>query len=159
MASECIFCQIIVGEAPASFVREDALTVAFMDTRQFHPGHVLVVPRTHLPDVRALDADTGAALMAAVADVARAVSAALACPGMTVWHSIGEAAGQEVPHLHFHVHPRTGSDRLFLAYPSAPDTPDRASLDALAASIRPHVSAPSAQADNPFGSGPLRGTA
>ena len=144
MASECIFCQIIAGEAPASFVREDALTVAFMDTRQFHPGHVLVVPRTHMPDVRALDGDTGAALMAAVADVARAVSAALVCPGMTVWHSIGEAAGQEVPHLHFHVHPRTGSDRLFLAYPSAPDTPDRASLDALAAAIRPHVPAPSA---------------
>ena len=146
MANGCIFCQIIAGDSRASFVRECAFTVAFMDTRQFHSGHVLVVPKAHLPDVRELDGDTGAALMAAVAEVTRAVSDALSCQGISVWHSIGEAAGQEVPHLHFHVHPRSPSDRLLDVYPSPPDCPDRATLDILAASIRSHLSSSAAAA-------------
>ena len=114
--------------------------MAFMDARQFHPGHVLVVPRAHLQDVRDLDGETGSALMAAVADVARAVSNAFSCEGISVWHSAGQAAGQEVPHLHFHVHPRSQSDGLLDIYPSRPSTPDRAVLDTLALSIRPYLS-------------------
>lgn len=133
---ECTFCQIIAGRAPASLVREDALTVAFIDTRQFHAGHVLVVPRAHLADVRELDDGTGAAVMAALAEVTRAVAAAFPSAGMSVWHSIGEAGGQEVPHLHFHVHPRRASDRMLDIYPSPPGTPDRAVLDEMAALIR-----------------------
>ncbi|MGY0613486.1 HIT family protein [Luteimonas sp. A501] len=139
MANGCIFCEIIAKDAPASFVREDALTVAFIDTRQFHPGHVLVVPKAHLSDIRELDGETGAALMAAVVDVTRALSNALSCQGISVWNSNGEAAGQEVPHLHFHVHPRSQFDRLLEVYPSPPRSPDRATLDALAASIRSHL--------------------
>ncbi len=140
MATGCIFCQIIAGEAPVSLVRECALTIAFMDVRQFHSGHVLVVPKAHLADVRELDVATGTALMTAIADVTRAVSAAFSCQGISVWHSIGEAAGQEVPHLHFHVHPRSQSDRFLQLYPSPPDMPSRSALDALASSIRPHLS-------------------
>ena len=149
MTNGCIFCQIIAGNSPASFVREDALTVAFVDIRQFHPGHVLVVPKAHMPDLRELDGETGAALMAAVVDVTRAVSAAVSCQGISVWHSIGEAAGQEVPHLHFHVHPRSQSDRVLEVYPSPPCTPDRAALDALAASIRPHLSSSTVRSSDP----------
>ena len=137
--NECIFCLIIAGEAPASFVRDDTLTVAFMDTRQFHPGHVLVVPKTHMSDVRDLDDETGAALMAAISEVTRAVSTAFSCKGISVWHSIGEAAGQEVPHLHFHVHPRSDSDQMLAVYPATPDHPSREVLDSLAASTRAHL--------------------
>lgn len=159
MASECIFCQIIAGNAPASFVREDAATIAFMDIRQFHSGHVLVVPKAHLQDIRDVDDDTGAALMAAVADVTRAVSAAFPCQGMSVWHSIGEAAGQEVPHLHFHVHPRSHSDGLLQVYPSSPYSPGPAAIEALAASIRPHMSLSAARPNQSFKPTPLRGAA
>lgn len=136
---DCIFCRIIAGQSPASVVREDGLTLAFMDTRQFHPGHVLIVPKVHVADVRDLDDATGAALMSALIEVTRATSAAFPSPGMSVWHSIGEAGGQEVFHLHFHVHPREEGDRVMEIYPSAPGTPDRAVLDRMAAAIRPHL--------------------
>lgn len=141
MGDDCIFCRIIAGQAPASVVREDDLTLAFMDTRQFHAGHVLVVPRVHVADVRELDDETGAAMMAALIDVTRATSAAFPSAGMSVWHSIGEAGGQEVFHLHFHVHPRAESDGVMQVYPSPPDTPERKVLDQLAAAIRPHLKA------------------
>jgi histidine triad (HIT) family protein len=136
MHKPCVFCEIIAGRVPASVIFEDALCLALVDLRQFHPGHVLVIPRRHLPDVRELDASTGAALMVAIAAVTRAVSTVFPNQGLSLWHSIGEAAFQEVPHLHFHVHPRRHQDQLLRIYPEPPPTPDRAVLDGHAQRLR-----------------------
>ena len=136
MTDACPFCAIARGAGAASVVAEDAHTVAFLDQRQFHAGHVLVIPRTHLADVRALDAATGAALMEAVVRVSRAVDAAFPGDGLSVWHSAGPGANQEVPHLHVHVHPRRVGDDVLRVYPSPPARPDRATLDAWAARVR-----------------------
>jgi histidine triad (HIT) family protein len=107
---DCVFCQIVAGAVPAGVVYEDALTMAFVDVRQFHAGHTLVIPRPHFNDVRELDDETGAALMATVVRVTKAVGEAFPNEGISLWHSIGEAAFQEVPHLHIHVHPRLKGD-------------------------------------------------
>ncbi|MEJ7813172.1 MAG: HIT family protein [Gemmatimonadaceae bacterium] len=140
MTDTCAFCAIASGAgAPASIVAEDARTIALLDLRQFHPGHVLVIPRRHIADIRSLDDDTGAALIAAVARVARAVDAAFPSDGLNVWHSAGAGANQEVPHLHFHIHPRRFGDDVLRVYPSPPSTPDRSTLDRWAASIRAHL--------------------
>ena len=125
----CAFCDIVAGRTPATIVASDALTVAFLDLRQFHPGHVLVVPRAHVTDVREADDATAAAILASVARLARAVSTVFLNDGLSVWHSIGPAADQEVPHLHFHVHPRRLGDGLLRVYPSAPALADRGTLD------------------------------
>jgi histidine triad (HIT) family protein len=132
----CAFCDIVAGRLPATIVASDALTIAFLDLRQFHPGHVLVVPRAHIGDVRDADDATGAALFASVGRIARAVAGEFPNEGMTVWHSIGPAADQEVPHLHFHVHPRRMHDGLLRVYPSAPAHPDRSTLDQWGARLR-----------------------
>ena len=124
MTDPCVFCAIVAGTAPASIVLADERTVAFMDLRQAHPGHVLVVPKVHVNDVRELDAETGGALMAAVGRIARAVGVAFPNEGMSVWHSIGPAAFQEVPHLHFHVHPRRIGDSILRVYDSQPPDTD-----------------------------------
>lgn len=139
MSITCVFCDIVRGEAPASLVCEDALTLAFVDLRQFHPGHTLVIPRRHLGDVRELDAATGAALMATVARVTRAVATAFPNQGLSLWHSLGEAAFQEVPHLHIHVHPRLPDDGLLRIYPQPPATPEAGTRDAYAAALRAHL--------------------
>lgn len=101
---------------------EDVLTIAFMDLRQFHAGHVLVIPRSHLPDVRTLDAVTGAAVMATVTKVAGAVGMTFPNQGLSLWHSMGPAAFQEVPHLHIHIHPRLQNDNILRVYPDDPPT-------------------------------------
>jgi histidine triad (HIT) family protein len=139
MTEDCVFCQIVRGASPASVVHEDELTVAFLDLHQFHPGHTLLIPREHLADVREVSAATGAALMVALARLTRAVGEAFPSEGISVWHSIGPAAFQEVPHLHFHIQPRTTDDGLLRVYPSRPAAPDRAALDRYAASIREHL--------------------
>jgi len=132
----CVFCEIVQRTRPASIVYEDDLTMAFMDLRQFHPGHTLVIPRRHIPDVRDLDATTGAALMAAITRITRAVDAAFPSEGISLWHSIGPAAFQEVPHLHIHVHPRTTADGFLRVYPGKPPSSDRATRESHAARIR-----------------------
>lgn len=104
------------------------------------PGHVLVVPKTHVPDIFALDDALGAAVMRTVMRVARAVGDALRPDGLNIWQSNGEAAGQEVLHAHFHVLPRAQGDGMLRIYPRRPDYPSRGELDSLAASIANHAS-------------------
>jgi histidine triad (HIT) family protein len=129
MITQCIFCEIMAGRAPADIVYQDNLTAAFVDPRQHNPGHVLVVPRAHINDIKQLDAPTGSSLMETLIKITRAVDKAFPNEGMSVWHSIGPAAFQEVPHLHLHVQPRRLGDGLLRIYPGAPvdaDPADRA---------------------------------
>jgi histidine triad (HIT) family protein len=137
---DCAFCEIVRGTLPPSIVYQDELTMAFVDLRQFHSGHVLVIPRKHFDDVRDLDERTGAALMATLARVTRAVGNALPNEGISLWHSIGEAAFQEVPHLHIHVHPRMRDDNFLRVYPSElPNETDQKTRDEIAKRIREHL--------------------
>jgi histidine triad (HIT) family protein len=124
VVAECVFCEIMAGRVPADVVYADDLTVAFIDPRQHNPGHVLVVPRTHINDIRHLDPRTGAGLMDTLIKIARAVDRAFLNDGMSLWHSIGPAAFQEVPHMHMHVHPRRLGDGLLRVYPDAPVVAD-----------------------------------
>jgi histidine triad (HIT) family protein len=137
---DCAFCQIALGKLPASIVHEDETTMAFVDLRQFHPGHVLVIPREHFNDVRDLDARAGAALMSMLTRVTRAVASAFPNMGFSLWHSIGEAAFQEVPHLHIHIHPRTRDDNFLRVYPQdLPIEADQETRDEIAARVREHL--------------------
>jgi histidine triad (HIT) family protein len=119
-STTCVFCQIIAGKAVASMVYQDELTAAFVDLRQANPGHVLVVPKQHLNDIRELDTVTGSALMSTLVKITKAVDVAFPNDGFSVWHSIGPSAFQEVPHLHLHIHPRLPNDDLLRIYPSKP---------------------------------------
>lgn len=135
MTEDCVFCGIVAGRVEASVAYEDDATLAFMDLRQFHPGHTLVVPKRHIVDIFELDDETGAALMSAAARVARAVSAAFEPDGINLWQSNG-APWQEVFHLHIHVLPRWRDDGLLRFAPGRLPRPPRAQLDEQAARIR-----------------------
>lgn len=140
MATDCVFCSIAAGHTEASIVGENGHALALMDPRQFHPGHVLVIPRFHIPDVRALRPVDAEPLMLLVAATARAVDAAFPSDGLSLWHSAGAGAHQEVPHLHIHVHPRFVGDHLLRVYPSPPVMPSREVLDTRGAQIRAQMS-------------------
>ena len=87
MTEDCIFCRIVAGEAEASVAYEDDAAIAFMDSGQFHPGHTLVVPRRHIVDIFSLEAEPGAALMAALVRVHRAVRPRCASCWRVPWES------------------------------------------------------------------------
>jgi len=104
--SNNVFAKILRGELPCVKVYEDEHTLAFLDIMPSVEGHTLVIPKAPAKEIFDLSADGVAALMRATQKVARAVKKSLACPGLMLVQLNGEAAGQSIPHLHFHVLPR-----------------------------------------------------
>ncbi len=138
MSAACVFCRILEGSEPAHIVFEDERTVVFVDLRQANWGHTLVIPRTHVNDVRELHPDDATALMATLVRATRAVSTAFPSEGISIWSSIGPAAFQEVPHLHLHVHPRHHGDELLRIYPDRLEDQPPDVLAEIAGELRPH---------------------
>ena len=101
-----IFARILRGEMPAAKVFEDDQALAIMDVFPQARGHVLVLPKAEARTLLDIEADALQALILRVQRVARAVRAALQPHGLTVMQFNGEAGGQTVFHLHFHIVPR-----------------------------------------------------
>ncbi len=111
---DCIFCKIIAGEIPSDKVYEDEHTLAFLDINPVNPGHTLVVPKKHVANLEAADEETLCRIMAAVKKIGLSLKNNLIAPGYNVLENNDPVAGQVVPHLHFHVTPRTAADGLEL---------------------------------------------
>lgn len=101
-----IFAKILRGEIPSTKVLEDDRTLAFMDVMPQADGHTLVVPKEEAETIFELSADGAANLIQVTQRVARAVKTAMNADGITLTQFNGKAAGQSVPHIHFHVLPR-----------------------------------------------------
>jgi histidine triad (HIT) family protein len=108
MSADCIFCGIVAGKLPCARVHEDADTLAFLDISPVEKGHTLVVPKRHFDRIGDTPPDVLAKVIAVVARIARAEADALGAEGVNVAQANGRAAGQVVPHVHFHVIPRPG---------------------------------------------------
>ena len=135
---ETVFARILRGEAPATFVYRGETVSAFMDIQPVNPGHVLVVPNTPAASLAELDPETGAELFRVAQRVAAALRASgLRCEGVNLFLADGEAAMQEVFHVHLHVIPRWEGDGFGLRFAERYFTlPERAALDAAGAQIR-----------------------
>jgi histidine triad (HIT) family protein len=106
----CVFCQIASGGVPAAIVFEDEQTLAFLDHRPVFPGHMLLIPREHVPTLNDVSPPLLSQLSANARLLAIAVEKALAAQGAFV--AINNRVSQSVPHLHFHIVPRTKGDGL-----------------------------------------------
>jgi histidine triad (HIT) family protein len=107
----CVFCDIVAGRIPAAVVYDEDAVVAFLDHRPLLPGHVLVVPRTHVATLGELPEDQVGPFFMVVQRLARAVESAMQADGSFV--AINIRISQSVPHLHVHVVPRRKGDGLF----------------------------------------------
>ena len=105
-----IFTQIVEGEIPARIVYEDETTVAFLDANPLSPGHTLVIPKDEYERLDDVPDDIAADLYATIHRMVPAVEDAVDADATTVAFNNGEAAGQEVPHVHCHIVPRFEDD-------------------------------------------------
>ena len=123
-ASDCLFCKIVAGDVPATRVREDDRTVAFMDINPATRGHLLVIPRAHARDLLEIPPDDLAACLSAAKELAGRQVERLGADGVNLINSCGAAAWQTVFHFHVHVIPRFEADPLRLPWHPAPGDPD-----------------------------------
>jgi histidine triad (HIT) family protein len=117
---DCLFCQIVAGEMPATIIDEDAATVTFMDIHPATRGHALVVPRRHATDLYEIPDGDLAACAAAARRLAVRVRDRLGADGVNLINSCGSAAWQTVFHFHVHVIPRYEDDPLRLPWTPGP---------------------------------------
>lgn len=134
----CIFCEILAGRIPASFVYRDERVAAFMDIQPVNAGHVLIVPLAHAPALEEVSATDGAAMFSVAQRLSGALKASgLRCEGVNLMVANGEAAGQEVFHVHLHVIPRFAGDGFGFKFPANySQKPPRVELEKAASVIR-----------------------
>jgi histidine triad (HIT) family protein len=132
----CVFCAIVAGTEPASVVSDDAGVLAFLDINPVTPGHLLVIPKRHARGLADLDEEGGTRMYQVATRAARALRASgLRCEGVNLFLADGEAAGQEVFHVHMHVFPRFTGDGVRIEADWS-NRPTRSELDATAARLR-----------------------
>lgn len=110
--NDCIFCKIAAGEIPHNQVYSDKDIVAFLDIQPASKkgGHTLVIPKKHYETI----ADIPENLLAKIMSVVKKISVVLMkeADGVNVVQNNKKAAGQFVPHVHFHVIPRHEGDSI-----------------------------------------------
>jgi histidine triad (HIT) family protein len=109
---DCIFCKIINKGIPSDIIYEDDKVVAFMDIRPVSRGHALVVPKKHAADIVDSEDEVISDTIIQAKKIATAIQHTLKADGFTISTNRGEAAGQTVFHLHFHIIPRYRKDGL-----------------------------------------------
>lgn len=108
--AECIFCKIVEGVLPCHKVHEDEHTLAFMDIFPLAPGHTLVIPKDHHPDLYAMTDRLLGPVMTTTRHVALGIAKAFGPDGVNLFQANGPAAGQTVFHFHMHILPRRVND-------------------------------------------------
>ena len=144
MDEPTLFTKIIRGEIPSSKVAEGEHWYAFLDIYPRRSGHTLVVPKQQAQRIADLDQVNRQGLMDGVVEVQRRLSAEFGTSDFSVGIHDGPTAGQEVPHVHIHVCPRTIGDgglSLLACWPNSPPPggePDFASLATLSERLQAH---------------------
>lgn len=106
----CVFCDIIDGKIPSEKIYEDDYCLAILDISQLTWGHTLVMPKRHIENILEADDATLEHLILVTRELSRKITANVGAKGCNIFVNTGEAAGQSVPHLHFHIVPRYGPE-------------------------------------------------
>jgi histidine triad (HIT) family protein len=110
MSETTLFERILTGETPAFFIAKGEGWASFLDVFPRREGHTLVIPTTpatHLQELSDLESNQ---LMIGVKETQKILSEYFSTEDFTVLLHDGPLAGQEIPHVHFHVLPREAGD-------------------------------------------------
>jgi len=105
---DCIFCKIITGSIPAKILKETSQSISFLDAFPLAKGHVLVIPKNHHQKIQDMSQSENADLFSLVHEMIFKVDS-ISGATLVAIHN-GEDAGQEVPHVHVHLVPRSKDD-------------------------------------------------
>ena len=105
---DCIFCKIVSKEIPAKILYEDEDTISFLDAFPVAKGHTLVIPKEHHTKIQDLSSNENQKLFDTVHKMIEKVDS-LQGSTLVAIHN-GKESGQEVPHVHVHLIPRSNDD-------------------------------------------------
>ncbi|MGY3724833.1 histidine triad (HIT) family protein [Granulicatella balaenopterae] len=112
--TDCIFCKIINKEIPSYVIYEDEVVVAFLDISQVTPGHTLVLPKKHVPNIMEYDEELASDVFKRIPKIANAIKNSNPdIKGINILNNNGEVAFQSVFHSHIHIIPRYSEQDSF----------------------------------------------
>lgn len=112
MAGTCIFCRILKGEIPSTKLYEDEHIVCILDAFPVSRGHALIIPKHHEVLLHKLPQAYASAIGKHLPRLAEAIMAVSGATDYNILNNNGKAAGQAVPHVHFHIIPKTADAGL-----------------------------------------------
>lgn len=105
---DCIFCKISSGEIPTKVITETPNSICFLDAFPLTKGHTLVIPKKHREKVQDMTPEENTDLFSTVHKIIARVDK-LTGSTLVAIHN-GKDAGQEIPHVHVHLVPRSAGD-------------------------------------------------
>jgi len=105
---DCIFCKIITGDISAKILKETSNSISFLDAFPLAKGHVLVIPKNHHQKIQDMSDDENTDLFSLVHLMVSKVDSMTGATLVAIHN--GKEAGQEVPHVHVHLVPRSITD-------------------------------------------------
>jgi histidine triad (HIT) family protein len=105
---DCIFCKIASGTIPSKIIHETQYSVAFLDAFPLAKGHTLVIPKNHRIKIQDMTSEENSDLFSLVHKILFRVDKLTGATLVAVHN--GKEAGQEIPHVHVHLVPRTSGD-------------------------------------------------
>lgn len=115
--SICLFCQAAADlDNPLyQVLHHDAHAFIIMNKYPYSNGHIMVVPKRHVPNLEELSAPEKMAIMDLLSKGASALKTVLNAHGLNAGFNLGQAAGAGIPgHLHMHLVPRWHNDSNFM---------------------------------------------
>ncbi|MBT4111326.1 HIT domain-containing protein [Candidatus Woesearchaeota archaeon] len=136
--NDCLFCKIVKKEIPITKIYEDKKVLAILDIQPVNDGHVLIIPKKHAVLITELDDNLTSHLFKVAKKINISLrKSGLKCEGVNYFLADGEAAMQEVPHVHLHVFPRYKKDGFGLKFAKKYfKLPSRKKLDIIAKKIK-----------------------
>jgi len=105
---DCIFCKIVSGEIKSQFLKETTHSVSFLDAFPLAKGHALVIPKKHHQKIQDMSIEENTDLFTLVHDMVSKVDTVTGSTLVAIHN--GKNAGQEIPHVHVHLVPRSEDD-------------------------------------------------
>jgi histidine triad (HIT) family protein len=105
---DCVFCKIVSGEIKSKFLKETKHSVSFLDAFPLASGHVLVIPKIHHEKIQDMSIQENADLFSLVHEIISNVDKITGSTLVAIHN--GKEAGQEIPHVHVHLVPRSNDD-------------------------------------------------
>ena len=106
--SDCIFCKIVSKEIPTKILVETESCIGFLDAFPLAKGHALVIPKRHYEKLQDLPINVNTEVFSTVHSLISKVDSLTGATLVAVHN--GKQSGQEIPHVHVHLIPRSNDD-------------------------------------------------
>ena len=119
--SECIFCQIVQGNAPSWKIMENDYCYAFLDINPVSKYHTLVIPKKHFENIFEIDEKYLTEVSLMIRNLCKIYRSKLGVSNLQIVNSNGVEGQQDVFHIHFHIVPRSYGDGQNIRWKTHPE--------------------------------------